>query len=224
MGQVCSMEEIWTRYPALRPPCRAEDTEAGSPLPCDRYERLLPLLERLAQLAEQDPAAIRVIALDGRSASGKTTMAGQLAQILKAGVVHTDDFFLPAELRTPQRYAQPGGNLHYERLKEEVLPRVRSGAAFSYRRFDCGTMTLNGIRSVNAGRWRIVEGAYSCHPQLGGYMDLRVFSDVGPEEQQRRIRERGGDAQARRFAERWIPLEEAYLAAFSIPAQADVTL
>lgn len=223
MEQVALLEGIWARYPALRPTC-TEGAAAEPPLPRAGYERLVPLLERLERLAEEDSAAIRVIALDGRSASGKTTMAGQLAQILKAGVVHTDDFFLPAELRTPQRYAQPGGNVHYERLKEEVLPRLRSGAAFSYRRFDCGRMALNGTRPVDAGRWRIVEGAYSCHPQLGGYMDLRVFSDVEPGEQLRRIRKRSGDAQARRFAAQWIPLEEAYLAAFDVPARADVTL
>lgn len=219
-----SLAAIWGLYPALRPQGGVLRAPEAEPMPSAQYERLTPLLARLERLAEQNTAGVRVIAIDGRAASGKTTMAGQLAQILGAGVVHADDFFLPQELRSPQRYAQPGGNLHYERLAEEVLPQLRSGAAFSYRRFDCGVMALNGQRMVEAGRWRIVEGAYSCHPLLGGYMDLRVFSDIAPGEQLRRIRARNGEAQARRFAERWIPLEEAYFAACSILGQADITL
>lgn len=196
---------------------------------CARYVRLVPLLERMARLEHSRAAAgpdgrALVAAIDGRSAAGKTTMARQLAQIVGAGVVHMDDFFLPPELRTPERYAQPGGNVHYERFAAEVLPQLAGQAAFAYRRFDCGRMALGGQQTVQAGAWRIVEGAYSCHPRLGGYMDLRVFADVAPAEQLRRITARNGEAQAERFARQWIPLEEAYLAAYDIPARADVTL
>ena len=55
---------------------------------------------------------ISVIALDGRAAAGKSTLAAALAETLQAAVSHMDDFFLPLALRTPQRLAQPGGNIH----------------------------------------------------------------------------------------------------------------
>jgi len=187
------------------------------------YVRLLPLLVKMAQLAEAGPGP-RVIAIDGRSASGKSTMARQLAAITGAGVVQMDDFFLPPELRTPQRYAQPGGNVHHERFAQQVLPQLRSGEAFAYQRFDCGTLALGPWKQVEASRWRVVEGAYSCHPILGEYMDLRVFSDIAPEEQLARVRVRNGEEQAKVYAERWIPLEEAYLSAYSIEQAADLTL
>ena len=83
------------------------------------------------------PAGAGVIAIDGRAASGKTTLAAALAAETGGAVVHMDDFFLPAELRTPQRLAAPGGNVHAERFAEEVLPFLRQGRPFCYRRFDC---------------------------------------------------------------------------------------
>ncbi|MDR1735709.1 MAG: uridine kinase [Oscillospiraceae bacterium] len=165
-----------------------------------------------------------IIAIDGRCAAGKTSLASALAREFGAGVVHMDDFFLPGELRTEARLAQPGGNVHYERFISEVLPHLKSGEAFSYRAFDCAEMRLGGLRQATGSRWRIVEGAYSHHPELGGYMDLRVFCDIKPEEQLQRIRTRNGETALATFKSKWIPLEEAYLAAFDIKGKADIIL
>lgn len=71
---------------------------------------------------------------------------------------------------------------------------------------------------------RIVEGAYSCHPALGDYMDLRVFSHVEPGEQMARITARNGREMAEVFRLRWIPMEETYLAAFQLPQKADLQI
>lgn len=174
---------------------------------CSRYIRLLPILEKLAKLAQDK---IHTIAIDGRCASGKTTMAGMLAEVLDAGVVHMDDFFLPMELRTAERFAVPGGNVHYERVRDEVLPKLKMAEAFSYRRFDCSRMALGEFVKVTGASYYIVEGAYSCHPALGSYMSLKVFSDVEAAEQLERIRRRDGEEQLENFKNRWIPLEEAY--------------
>lgn len=184
-----------------------------------RLLRLLPLLELLAARPQGG-----VIALDGRAASGKTTLAGWLETVAGAAVVHMDDFFLPPELRTLERLAVPGGNLHTERFLAEALPGLRSGASFSYRRFDCETGGYAGSRTVPAALWRVAEGAYSCHPDFGDYAAVRVFSDVTPDEQLRRIRLRNGSAAAEVFARQWIPMEEAYFRAFSIRERAHLIL
>lgn len=213
------------------------------------------LLERMAALEVDPTRAGRalVLAVDGRAAAGKSTLAAELsARLLANGgqvtpggaaaggslagqgvfaepeaaglVVHADDFFLPPELRTPERYAQPGGNFHRERFAAEVLPRLHGTDAFAYRTFDCGVLALRGSRRVAAGRWRIVEGAYCLHPALGDYADLTVFLDVAPAEQLRRVEERGGAEKAAMFAARWIPLEEAYHAACGTRQRADLVL
>ncbi len=163
-----------------------------------------------------------VIAIDGRAASGKTTLAAGLEKELGASVIHMDDFFLPNMLRTAERFAEPGGNVHYERFLREVLPFLRETRPFDYRIFDCGTMAYNGTRTVGASRWRVVEGSYSCHPVFGEYADLRIFCDIAPEEQKTRILRRDGAEKEKLFAQKWIPLEEAYFNRFDIARKADI--
>ena len=182
------------------------------------FRCILPLLERLNQ------SEVRVIAIDGRAASGKTTKAALLSAVLDAPIIHMDDFFLPPALRTPERLAQPGGNVHYERFAEEVLPGLRSGEAFAYRMFDCGQMDFAGERDIPAAPIRLVEGSYAHHPELGDYSDLRVFSTVEETEQMARILLRNGERMAEMFRTRWIPMEEKYFSAFGIRERADLCL
>ena len=176
---------------------------------CSRYIRLLPILEELAKLPQD---SVHTIVIDGRCASGKTTMASMLAKILDAGIIHMDDFFLPMELRTKERFSTPGGNVHYERVEQEVLPKLKTEEKFSYQRFDCSKMALGDYVMVKGGKYYIVEGTYSHHPALDEYMTLKIFSDVEKTEQLERIRRRDGEKYLENFVNRWIPLEEEYFA------------
>ena len=152
-----------------------------------------------------------VMAIDGRCAAGKTTLAHRLAVKYAAAVVHMDDFFLPAELRNPERFLEPGGNVHYERFLSEVAPRIKDGVPFKYRAFDCGRMDYGDWVYVPDARLIIIEGAYSLRPDFLDLYDIKVFMDIKPEEQRRRILARNGEAAYANFAERWIPLEEKYI-------------
>lgn len=183
------------------------------------FRCILPLLQRLNTQPD-----VRVIAIDGRAASGKSTKADLLSSILKAPVIHMDDFFLPPALRTEERLAQPGGNVHYERFAEEVLPSLRTGNAFAYRVFDCSRMDFGCSRDIPAAPVRIVEGSYSHHPALGDYADLKVFSSVDADEQMARILRRNGERMAEMFRTRWIPMEECYFNHFDIRSKADLVL
>ena len=62
-----------------------------------------------------------VIAIDGNCTAGKTTLAAVLEKEYDCNVFHMDDFFLRPQQRTAERYAEPGGNVDYERFQEEVL-------------------------------------------------------------------------------------------------------
>ena len=186
------------------------------------FVRLFPLLERMAKLHKKSGPF--VVALDGRAASGKTTMAAQLALVVGAGVIHMDDFFLPLSIRSENRLTEPGGNVHYERFSQEVLPKLADAKAFTYRRFDCSKMDFGDIQTVLTTEWRIVEGAYSCHPFFGDYADIKVFCDVEPKDQLHRIKQRNGAEKAKIFANRWIPLEERYFEHFQVLQNADVIL
>ena len=162
-----------------------------------------------------------IVAIDGPCASGKTTLAARLGEHYGCNVFHMDDFFLRPEQRTAQRFAEPGGNVDYERFKEEVLEPLAAGKSFSYRPFDCSTFTLAQPVAVTPGKLIIIEGSYSHHPYFGEPYDLKVFLRVTPELQRERILRRP-EFLHQRFFRDWIPMEEHYFQTFGIWEQADL--
>lgn len=180
--------------------------------------------QQLVEMINSLPPGNHTIAIDGRCAAGKSTLAGRLSELLGAGVVHMDDFYLPVEMRTEERLKEPGGNVYRERFLEEVIPFLNQDKPFSYRKFDCKSMTLGEWQEVLASRFTIVEGAYSCHPALGNYMSLRIFMDVEPDVQLERIRFRNGEDRVEAFRQKWIPMEEVYFREYGIRERADIIL
>ncbi|MBR4434690.1 MAG: uridine kinase [Clostridia bacterium] len=171
-----------------------------------------------------------IIAIDGRCASGKTTLAAQLKRAIeerfstRVNLFHMDDFFLRPEQRTEKRYATPGENVDHERFYSEVLAPLLDDAEFSYRPFDCEKMRLAAPVNVKPAPVAIIEGSYSCHDALYESYGLRVFLSVEPNVQKRRILLRNGEEKLRQFIEKWIPYEEAYFDACAVKARCDIIL
>lgn len=151
-----------------------------------------------------------LIAIDGRCAAGKTTLAAHLQDVISCNVIHMDHFFLRPEQRTQERLQKPGGNVDYERFVETVLIPIEKGKDFSYKPYDCRRQAFGESIYIQANSINIIEGSYSCQPTLRDYYNLRIFLSVGPLEQLHRIRQRNGDAHIADFKEKWIPLEEKY--------------
>lgn len=185
-----------------------------NPNQTDIFRPLFAELDR--QLAGELPVRL---AIEGGSASGKTMLGQILAERYDCTVFHMDDFFLRPEQRTASRFAEPGGNVDRERFLEEVLLPLRRGEKIFYRRFDCATMQLQKPIEIVPGKLVVTEGAYSMHPELTPYYDLSVFLDISPELQRDRISRRNTSEKAKRFFTEWIPMEQAYFAAFDIPAR-----
>lgn len=174
------------------------------------------LLAEIRRLSPPPAGRPLLIALDGRCAAGKSTLAAALQAETGCNVVSMDHFFLRPEQRTAERLAEPGGNVDRERFREEVLLPLSAGEEISYRPYNCHLQELDAPLRLEPGALTVVEGAYSCHPDLWDFYDLRVFLTVSPEEQLRRLRKRNGPDRAVVFQNRWIPLEEKYFAAFRI--------
>ena len=160
-----------------------------------------------------------IVAIDGKCTSGKTTLASKLAEIYDCNVFHMDDFFLRPEQLTPERFAEVGGNVDYERFREEVLLPLNSGKAFSYRPFDCSSFTLAAPVTVAPKKLNVIEGTYSHHPYFGNPYDLKILLTVDEEIQRQRILERPAFLH-KRFFEEWIPMENRYFDGFAIPSEA----
>ena len=184
----------------------------------EKYTELFTKIENLMR-----KKSFVSIAIDGGAASGKTTLAKILSEKYHAPTIHMDDFFLRPEQRTPERFAEPGGNLDRERFSEEVIANIRKQEAFSYQIFDCSKMALGDHREIPKSPLIIIEGSYSHHPAFSNAFDLRVFLSVSEEERRKRILIRNGE-RSEMFFTRWIPLENRYFEAFSIREKADILI
>lgn len=185
------------------------------------YLPFLPLLAKLDQLLKERPI---VVAVEGGSASGKTTVSARLAEWYDANVFHMDDFFLRPEQRTPERYREVGGNLDRERFLAEVLIPLSQNEPIRYRRFDCSTMTMAPPVTREPKRLTIVEGVYSMHPAFSAYYDVSVFLDIPPALQKKRIETRNTPPMAQRFFREWIPLEQTYFKEMQVKQRCDLSV
>lgn len=187
----------------------------------DKYASLLPLLARIDRLTDKGRT---VIAIEGGSASGKTTLSNILNEVYNCSAIHTDDFFLRSEQRTEQRLSEVGGNLDRERFLDEVIRSLEKNEPVIYRPFDCSTQTLGEPVTIPAKKLTIVEGVYSMHPAFGKYYDLGLFLDISPDKQRKRIKVRNSPRLAERFFSEWIPMENLYYEKMGIKDRCDLVL
>ena len=154
-----------------------------------------------------------LLAIDGGSGTGKSSLAELILKVYgeeNCNVFHTDDFFLQKHQRTPERFAEAGGNVDYERLEEEVINGIVSGKEFFYRPFECWRMELGEKIKVTPKPLTVVEGVYSLHPRFSYRYDLSAVLHESYETRLDRIRKRDGEEMLRRFVNEWIPMEDRY--------------
>lgn len=169
-----------------------------------QLEPVQAFVQRLAKTAPSTPARPTIVAIDGRSAGGKTTLAAVISQAVpNAAVVHTDDvawhhsFFDWTEL-----------------LLDGVLEPVRSGKAVRYRPSAWEERGREGAVEVPAGcSMLILEGVGAARRELTHVLDTVVWiqSDMDRARTRGLIRD-GGDAAATAFWDEWMTGELVFLA------------
>lgn len=179
-------------------------------------KELAEILETVTLIEKSSRNKRILIAIDGRCASGKSTLAENLKKVFNCEIVHMDDFFLPFEKRTTERLSEPGGNIDYERFENEVLNGFHSGKEFTYGVFNCGSEKIETGRTIKPSKITIVEGSYSLHPKFSDNYDVKIFISTDSETQLKRIKERNGEQMLKIFKEKWIPMEEKYFETFNI--------
>ncbi len=158
-----------------------------------------------------------VVAIEGMSASGKSTLGELLHKNYpSSNLFHMDDYFLQPHQRTEERLAEAGGNVDYERIKEEIIAKLEDKEGFTYYPFDCQTQSIQEGVQVPWSDLTFVEGCYSQHPYFGTYYDFGIFCEIAAEEQVERIRKRNGEFMLKRFQEEWIPRENQYFKTYAI--------
>ena len=181
--------------------------------------------QRINELLSNPEKQKIIIAIDGMTGSGKTTLAKELSQMHNdIPVFHADDFFLLPELRTEERLNEPGGNIHYERMKKEVIDPLINGKindVIKYKPFNCRIQDFGEEKSLKINKINIVEGSYSLNPYFGKYYDFSVFLKINDKDQIERLTKRA-PKMIDNFINKWIPLEKKYHEAFNLFEKCDI--
>ena len=77
---------------------------------------------------------------------------------------------------------------------------------------------------AEAGSVVVLEGAYSCRPELHDLLDLRVLLDVPADIRCRRLGERDGENDHRDWNARWAAAENHYFGTVMTPGRFDLVI
>jgi uridine kinase len=172
-----------------------------------------------------------LVAIDGPGGSGKSTLAAEVAGHLRSPgrVVHGDDFYRPMPAQARLLLSPREGYDQYfdwQRLRDQVLISLTSGAAARYERYDwlTGQLAAEEPRHVPRSGVVIVEGVYAARPELAGYFDLTAWVDTPREVCMRRLHQRGHDHGPGNWIERWRAAEDHYIAATQPVSRLDLTV
>ena len=184
------------------------------------YKKEIEIINQKIKTLLSNPQKSKIIiAIDGMTGSGKTTLAKELSQVWdNAPIFHADDFFLIPELRTEERLKEPGGNIHYERMKKEIIDPLIEGKindVIKYKPFNCRTQNFGEEKNLKINKINIVEGSYCLNPYFGKYYDLSIFLRINDKEQIERLTKRA-PKMIDNFINKWIPLEKKYHDAFNL--------
>ena len=184
-----------------------------------KYENCIPVLEKMAAYPNGC-----VVAIDGMSNSGKSSLAALLEKATGAGLARMDDLLSPASRMQVVGKGWPGGNVNYAMFRDNILPNLHSEKAFSYPYFANHSLVINKKRRVRRSPYRIVEGSYSQHIVFGDYADIKVFMHTEKSTQYRRVVARDGVRLAPSYFTIWIPQEDEYFEFFDLENKADIVI
>nr|BFE60315.1 hypothetical protein GCM10020063_048410 [Dactylosporangium thailandense] len=180
------------------------------------------------------------VAVDGPPAAGKTTLADELAVVLRAqgrDVIRAtiDDFLFPRARRYPRgEYSAEGcyfDTHDYDALTRVLLDPLGPGGdrRFQHAAYDHATDTVLSppVATAPADAVLIFDGVFLMRPELIDRWELRVFVSTDLEKTVDRavIRERSVSSRAdveRRWRERYIPSQRLYFATVRPADHADV--
>jgi uridine kinase len=188
------------------------------------------------RISERESVLPMLVAFDGGSGSGKSTLAGSVAAELEASIVPSDDFFA-AEITDARWDAMSGAEradaaIDWRRLRSEALEPLLAGRIASWRPFDFEAGTrADGTYPIAAEAVTreptsviVVDGAYSCRPEIADLIELAVLVEAPFEERHRRIALREEVTFADTWHARWDAAEEYYFSRVRPPATFDLVI
>jgi uridine kinase len=204
-----------------------------------RKSALLSLASALASVVRPHPVRV---AIDGRSAAGKTTLADELAGLLvnqgRAVIrVSVDDFRAPPDVRYARGYESPEGyyfdSCDLALLRARLLEPLGPGGNLRYVTASSdpeADVALPLEHRAPANSIALIDGVFLFRPELNEYWDYRIFVDADIEETLRRAQERDiawmgtREKVLARYQRRYVPGEDMYIATVNPRSLADVVV
>jgi hypothetical protein len=154
-----------------------------------------------------------VIAVEGRSGAGKTSLARELAAALDAPLVHMDDLYTGWD-------GLLGG---VASLGEWILRPLAAGEPARWRRWDWAASAYAEWHDVPGNPHLIVEGVGSGAAVLSAYTSGLIWLEAPDAERRRRAMARDGAAYAPHW-DRWARQEDAFYGSNHVRDRADLIL
>jgi uridine kinase len=184
------------------------------------------LIEAIRHLESDGP---RLVAIDGHSAAGKSTLAAEVAETLEAAVIDGDDFYAggPEEQWDAMTSAEKAAHCIDWRGQRPVLDALIRGEEARWHSYDWenGDGRLLELPTVcRPAPVVILEGVYSARPELADLFQLRVLYDAPARLRHHRWVEREGEAYFDEWARRWAEAEDWYFTHVMTPDRFDLVL
>lgn len=163
-----------------------------------------------------------LVALDGASGAGKSSVATLVAADLDAALIQGDDFFAAHisdagwDARAPEARARDA--IDWRRLRAEALEPLLAGRTARWHPFDFAA----GVRADGTYAMRtdfveraaaavvVLDGAYSTRPELADLIDLAVLVDAPIAVRHARLAAREAQAFLAAWHARWDAAERYY--------------
>ena len=168
-----------------------------------------------------------VIAVDGRSGTGKSTLSAWIAGQVDATLIDQDDFYAGGAIETWQRLTpqeKADRVINWRRVRAQVLQPLRAGTPASWQPFDWETMEGLAAEPITAqpSSMVILDGAYSSRPELADVIDLSILVTLPDALRRARLRQREGEDFMSEWHAIWDDAEEYYFDAVRPPETFDV--
>jgi pantothenate kinase-related protein Tda10 len=163
--------------------------------------------------APASAGATRVLAIDGRSGSGKSTIAREIAGRLEAPLVSLEDL-----------YGGWDGLEHgIERARSELLEPLARGQAAAVPRYDWQAGNWGEAWTLAPPALLVLEGVGAGARALAPHISVLAWLELDASSRRRLALERDGDLYAPHW-QRWADQEDAYVEREAPRERADLVL
>lgn len=183
-----------------------------------------------------------LVGIDGRSGVGKSTLAATVSKDLArtrngtdhVTVIEGDDFYTggSAEVWDHRSAAENAGLVVDWRRQRDALEQLLGCGVAEWLPFDWDADAWDGEVApfasastvARATSVIVLDGAYSCRPELHDLLDLRVLLEVPSDVRRRQLLDREGNAYRADWDTRWSAAEEHYFGIVMPPERFDLVL